>query len=58
MTSCSLETETVKRSNLGTGVEGLGSTEMLQVRGRADRDAVWGWSRFRSKKNRTRQAVR
>lgn len=42
--------EAVKWLNLGTEVYCLGSKEMLQVKGRADRDIVWGWSRFRSKK--------
>ena len=49
-TSCSLVGEAVKWLNLRTEVQCLGNKEMLQVKGRADRGTVWGWSRYRSKK--------
>lgn len=50
MTSCSLVTGAVKWLNLGTEVECLGNKAMLQVKGRADSDTVWSWSRVRRKK--------
>lgn len=49
-TSCSLVGEAVKWLNLRTEVQCLRNKEMLQVKGRADRGRVWGWSRFRSEK--------
>lgn len=52
MTSCSLVTGAAKWLNLRTEVECLGNKVMLQVKGRADSDTIWGWSRVRSKKKK------
>lgn len=37
-------------AELGDRGAGSGNKELLQVKGRADRDTVWGWSQFSSKK--------
>lgn len=42
--------EAVKWLNLRTEVQCLGNPAMFQVKGRADKDTVWGWSQFRSNK--------